>query len=77
MQQVTVRTQPDGDVCRMLVRGLLVLPDNQRKKKCSCEEKKSFNGVPCSPKAVGKESICQAFIDFHSIQLKNRRIFMP
>lgn len=50
MQQVTGKTQVDNDVCRMLVRGLLI---PSKKKKRALVKKQSFHGISCSPKAVG------------------------
>lgn len=71
MQQVTGKTQVHNDVCRMLVRGLLVPSE---KKKSTCEETIISWSFLLSQSSG---SICQAFTDFHPIQLKNTRILIP
>lgn len=71
MQQVTGKTQVDNDVCRMLVRGLLVPSE---KKKSTCEETIISWSFLLSQSSG---SICQAFTDFHPIRLKNTRIRIP
>jgi hypothetical protein len=50
MQQVTGKTQVDNVVCRMLVRGLLVPSEREKR---ALVKKQSFHGVSCSPKEVG------------------------
>jgi hypothetical protein len=63
----TGKTQPDDDVCWLVVRGLLVPA-----KKGAGEKKQSFDLVSCSPLAAGKESIyLPSFGRFPPTQFKN------